>query len=141
MTTITLELRQATQEFKSRINGYNHVINYVEPPFPIGSIESYKAQLDLANEYLAKHPELNNDDFNQVGMPLYVKKDMTQRLVREHLLSNPEALRNKKRKPNLSELLWDAYMVLDHGDHDERLEMLDKLEKHFDKFGRPTTRS
>ncbi|EKQ3696150.1 hypothetical protein QRC94_003857, partial [Vibrio vulnificus] len=72
MTTVTSELRQVLQEFKSRINSYNYVINYVEPPFPIGSVESYKAQLELANEYLAKHPELNSDDFYNAGMPLYV---------------------------------------------------------------------
>lgn len=43
--------------------------------------------------------------------------------------------------PNEKELLWDAYTVLDHGDHDERLAMLNKLEKYFDKAGKPTTKS
>ncbi|BCL73979.1 hypothetical protein TUMSATVNIG1_59650 (plasmid) [Vibrio nigripulchritudo] len=37
-----------------------------------------------------------------------------------------------------SQLLWDAYMILDHGEHDERLAMLSKLEKHFSKVGKPT---
>ncbi len=43
--------------------------------------------------------------------------------------------------PNEKELLWDAYMILDHGDHGERLAMLNKLEKYFDKVGKPTTKS
>ncbi|CCO46659.1 hypothetical protein VIBNISOn1_1840042 [Vibrio nigripulchritudo SOn1] len=42
---------------------------------------------------------------------------------------------------NIEVLLWDAYMTLDHGDNEERLSMLDKLEKHFSKVGKPTTQS
>lgn len=42
---------------------------------------------------------------------------------------------------NQSKLLWDAYIILDHGDQDERLAMLDKLEKHFEKVGKPTIKS
>ncbi|MCG9575409.1 hypothetical protein L1D14_04080 [Vibrio tubiashii] len=42
---------------------------------------------------------------------------------------------------DLSKLLWKTYMTLDHGDHDERLEILDKLEKHFEKVGKPTSKS
>ncbi|WCP78898.1 hypothetical protein PPW95_25150 (plasmid) [Vibrio parahaemolyticus] len=45
-----------------------------------------------------------------------------------------------KEQPNPKELLWDAYMLLDHGDHDERLKMLDKLEKYFDMFGKPSNK-
>lgn len=41
----------------------------------------------------------------------------------------------------VSELLWDAYMVLDKGDHDERLVMLDKLKSHFEKVGKPLLKS
>lgn len=37
-----------------------------------------------------------------------------------------------------SKLLWEAYMVMDHGDHDERLSMLSKLETHFNRVGKPT---
>lgn len=33
----------------------------------------------------------------------------------------------------LNSLLWEAYNTLDHGDHDERLATLKKLEEHFDK--------
>lgn len=45
-------------------------------------------------------------------------------------------------KPNqpddVKTLLWNAYMVLDHGDMDERLNMLEALEQYFDKNGRPS---
>lgn len=40
--------------------------------------------------------------------------------------------------PDTKELLWEAYMVMDHGDHDERLIMLKKLEDYFDRVGKPT---
>ncbi|MDA0152188.1 hypothetical protein OH460_07740 [Vibrio sp. Makdt] len=43
--------------------------------------------------------------------------------------------------PSEKELLWDAYLTLDHGDHDERLAMLSKLENYFDKVGKPPTKS
>ncbi|EGR2769750.1 hypothetical protein QRC92_000224 [Vibrio parahaemolyticus] len=36
-----------------------------------------------------------------------------------------------------NELLWEAYMVLDHGEHDERLAVLDKLVKHFELVEAP----
>lgn len=37
----------------------------------------------------------------------------------------------------LSQLLWDTYLILDHGEMQERLDMLDKLEKYFDEHGKP----
>lgn len=37
----------------------------------------------------------------------------------------------------IKSLLWDAYMVMDHGSHDERLEMLNKLENYFNQKGKP----
>ncbi|CCN38726.1 conserved hypothetical protein [Vibrio nigripulchritudo SFn27] len=37
-------------------------------------------------------------------------------------------------------LRWDAYMALDHGDRDERQATLDKLENHFVKIGKPTSK-
>ena len=37
---------------------------------------------------------------------------------------------------DLNKLLWDAYMALDHGDTEQRLAMLDKLEKHFNEHGK-----
>lgn len=40
--------------------------------------------------------------------------------------------------PDQKQLLWDAYMTLDHGDHDERLSMLEMLENYFDRVGKPT---
>ncbi|HEJ2458021.1 TPA: hypothetical protein ACMDRZ_003035 [Vibrio cholerae] len=134
MAVMTEELRLAIKDFKSRINSFNFVINYEEPQFPIGSIESYKAQLDLANEYLEKHPEFNNEAFNTIGFPLFVKKRM------EHLIEVEQLKINHQEQPSVSELLWDAYMILDHGDHDERLEMLGILEKHFCTFGKPRSR-
>ncbi|ARR10579.1 hypothetical protein Vc3S01_p40093 (plasmid) [Vibrio campbellii] len=130
MATLTEELRLAIVEFKARINSFNFVIDYEEPPFAIGSVESYKAQLDLANEYLEKHPEFNSTEFDSIGLPLYVKNRMNVLMEREQL----------KEQPNPKELLWDAYMLLDHGDHDERLKMLDKLEKYFDMFGKPSNK-
>lgn len=39
--------------------------------------------------------------------------------------------------PNEKELLWDAYMVLDHGDANERIEILDKLKNYFYRVGMP----
>lgn len=132
MATITEELRVAIRYFKSRINSFNFVINHEEPPFPIGSIESHKAQFDLANEYLKKHPEFNSEDFNTIGLPLFVKNTMSRKIEYHQLLSN------SKEHTSVNELLWEAYMILDHGDHDERLAMLNKLEKHFDKVGKPT---
>ncbi|PSW82028.1 hypothetical protein [Photobacterium damselae] len=36
------------------------------------------------------------------------------------------------------QLLWDAYMTLDHGNHDERLSMLENLKRYFEKVGKPT---
>lgn len=128
-------MRVAVRKFKSSINGFNFVINHEEPPFPIGSIESYKAQLALANEYLEKYPALNSEEFNTVGFPLYVKAYTTRSIERERILEG-----SSTNRASLSELLWDAYMVLDHGTHDERLEMLDKLESHFDTFGKPNNR-
>lgn len=127
MATLTEELRLAIVEFKARINSFNFVIDYEEPPFAIGSVESYKAQLDLANEYLEKHPEFNSTEFDSIGLPLYVKNRMNVLMEREQL----------KEQPNPKELLWDAYMLLDH---DERLKMLDKLEKYFDMFGKPSNK-
>jgi hypothetical protein len=37
----------------------------------------------------------------------------------------------------INELLWDAYMVIDHGTADEQVVILNKLQSHFDKTGRP----
>ncbi|HDI3136633.1 TPA: hypothetical protein PMB18_001611 [Vibrio cholerae] len=136
MATMTEELRVAVRNFKSSINSFNFFINHEEPPFPIGSIKSYKAQLDLANEYLEKYPDLNSEEFNTIGLPLYVKAYTTRNIERERILEGSFA-----NRASLSELLWDAYMTLDHGTHDERLEMLAKLEKHFEKVGKPTTKS
>jgi len=134
MTIITTELRVALREFKESINSLNFVINYVEPPHPIGSIESYQAQLKLANEYLEKYPSLNSEEFNTVGMPLFVKNTVSRYIERDQLLQDSE------KHISSNELLWEAYMVLDHGNHDERLVMLDKLEKHFNKFGKPISK-
>jgi hypothetical protein len=33
----------------------------------------------------------------------------------------------------LQKMLFDTYLVLDHGSHDERLAMLSALEKHFEE--------
>lgn len=135
-TTITEELRVAIREFKGHINSFNFVINHKEPELPIGSVESYQAQLELANEYLKKHPELNSEEFNIIGMPLYVKNVVSRNIEREQLLQKHMPPRKTE-----NDLLWEAYMILDHGDHDERLAMLDELEKYFDEVGKPTTRS
>ncbi|WP_207105116.1 hypothetical protein, partial [Photobacterium damselae] len=35
------------------------------------------------------------------------------------------------------QLLWDAYMTLDHGNHYERLSMLENLKRYFEKVGKP----
>lgn len=43
--------------------------------------------------------------------------------------------------PSEKELLWVAYMALDHGSHDERLAVLDKLKNHFECVGKSTSRS
>lgn len=86
MATITEELRLALREFKTAINGFNFVVNFEEPPFPIGSLESYQAQLALAEEYLEKHPELNDKEFNHLGAPLYVKESCTRKIETELLL-------------------------------------------------------
>lgn len=40
--------------------------------------------------------------------------------------------------PDQKQLLWDAYLTLDHGDHDERSSMLEKLESYFERVGKPT---
>lgn len=136
MATITEDLRIAIIEFKELINSYNFVINHEQPPLPIGSIESYKAQLSLANEYLKKHPEFNSEDFNHLGLPLYVKDVATSNI--ERMSMKKECAKGVDR---VSELLWDAYMVLDKGDHDERLVMLDKLKSHFEKVGKPLLKS
>lgn len=39
--------------------------------------------------------------------------------------------------PDQKQLLWNAYMTLDHGDHDERLSMLDELQNYFERVGKP----
>lgn len=41
----------------------------------------------------------------------------------------------------MSGLLWDAFMIMDHGDHDERLALLEKLESHFKKTGKTASRT
>lgn len=41
---------------------------------------------------------------------------------------------------HIKELLWESYLILDHGDHDERLEMLDRLERYFQTFGKPSSK-
>ncbi len=41
----------------------------------------------------------------------------------------------------LKELLWDSYMILDHGSCDQRIAMLEKLEQHFNEVGRPKSRA
>ncbi|EGQ8547989.1 hypothetical protein ACOJUY_004329 [Vibrio alginolyticus] len=135
MATITEELRLAIREFKSRINSLNFVINHEEPPYPIGSIASYKAQLEIANEYLRKYPKLNSETFNTIGLPLFVKNSVTRNIEIKQAVSQQQAYER------VNELLWDAYLTLDHGTHDERLTMLAKLEKHFDSVGKPTTKS
>lgn len=43
--------------------------------------------------------------------------------------------------PDQKQLLWDAYMTLNHGDHDERLSMLEQLENYFERVGKPTKES
>ncbi|EHU0382576.1 hypothetical protein KY019_000915 [Vibrio cholerae] len=40
----------------------------------------------------------------------------------------------------LNQLLWDAYIVIDCGNMDDRLVMLERLKKHFDEVGVPTSR-
>ncbi len=136
MAIMTEELRVAVRKFKSSINSFNFVINHEEPPFPIGSIESYNAQLALANDYLERHPALNSEEFNTVGFPLYVKEQATRSIKQKRILE----VSSTEKTASVSELLWDAYVTLDHGTHDERLEMLDKLEKYFDTFGKPNNR-
>lgn len=37
----------------------------------------------------------------------------------------------------VSQLLWDAFLILDHGENQERLDLLEKLEKHFFEHGKP----
>lgn len=137
MAIMTEELRVAVRNFKSSINSFNFVINHEEPPFPIGSMESYKAQLALANEYLERYPALNSEEFNTIGFPLYIKAQVTRKIEQKSML---EASSTNTASVSVSELLWDAYMIMDHGSHDERLAMLDKLEKHFDTFGKPNSR-
>ena len=39
----------------------------------------------------------------------------------------------KRMSQREQQLLWDSYMALDHGDHDERLKILNRLEKYFDE--------
>lgn len=43
----------------------------------------------------------------------------------------------EKKAALVSQLLWGAYLVLDHGDEKERLDMLSKLESHFQQYGAP----
>lgn len=45
MTVMTNELRVALRNFKEKINALNFTIDFKEPPFPVGSIECYEAQL------------------------------------------------------------------------------------------------
>lgn len=45
---------------------------------------------------------------------------------------------NKQVSTDEKQLLWDAYMVLDHGDHKQRLSMLENLKNYFDSVGKPT---
>lgn len=40
----------------------------------------------------------------------------------------------------LNQLLWDAYIVIDCGNMEERLAMLERLKKHFVEVGVPTSR-
>lgn len=137
MIEMTNRVRLALREFKERINEFNFTINHQEPPFPVGSIESYKAQLSLANEYLEKYPELNNENFNSIGTPLWVRQSAGSHIKQAMLLQGSK--QNPKSEPLESAacLLWDAYMVLDHGDHDERLAMLERLKGYFDRVGQP----
>ncbi|MGD8116932.1 hypothetical protein [Vibrio sp. TRT 29B02] len=54
--------------------------------------------------------------------------------------ANEIPLFDKKRLPlpDQEQMLWDAYMILDHGGYDERLSMLEKLENYFERVGKPT---
>lgn len=135
MTTITDELRLAIREFKSRINSFNFVIDHEEPPFPINSLESHEAQLKLANEYLKEFPQLNCEKFNIIGYPLYVQNYMTHKIELHQLVEKSQL------HSSVEGLLWEAYLTLDHGDHDERLSTLNKLESYFKRTGKPATLS
>lgn len=132
MVAITEEQRLAIREFKSRINSYNFVIDHEEPVLPIGSIESYTAQLHLADEYLTNHPSLNHDEFNTIGLPLYVKKVMTRKIELEQLLVEP-----RESASTCNDLLLAAYRALDHGTPKDRLAILQQLENHFAMLGQP----
>lgn len=104
---ITKELNLALRKFKAKINALNFVVNYEEPLFPIGSIESFKAQLKLANEYLEKFPELNHEEFNNVGQPLYVKNSMTSRIKQQEAIEQLEAQsQTNNLPPELVDCHW-----------------------------------
>lgn len=90
MTVMTNELRVALRNFKEKINALNFTIDFKEPPFPVGSIECYEAKLDLANEYLKKYPELNGEEFNVLGLPLYVKSDAIRHIRQQKFLAKQE---------------------------------------------------
>ncbi|MEZ8295941.1 hypothetical protein AB6D11_19150 [Vibrio splendidus] len=133
MPAMTDELRMALTEFKSCMNSYIFVIDYKNPPFPMGSIESYEAQLNLANEYLAKYPDLNTEEFNYIGTPIYVRDTVVRRIEQENIISDSSI-----KQGCTQALLWDAYMAILNNDIDERLTVLEKLKRHFDKAGQST---
>ncbi len=101
---VTEELRLAIREFKEKINALNFVINYQEPPYPIGSIENLKAQLNLANEYLEKHPQFHDEEFNTIGHPLFVKDSMESRIKQKELLADRESTKSIISTPTIKNM-------------------------------------
>lgn len=78
----------AIREFKEEMNNLNYPPNYEEPKFKLNTEPHYREQVAIADRYLSKYPILNNEEFNLLGHPLYVKRHAEKNLRLDKLVND-----------------------------------------------------
>lgn len=105
-----------------------HFTHYIDSTIKSGGIERVKAELSTT-------PQFNNVNERPIRQSKLAEFEEKAAIYLSHLPDDDEG--DEEIFLSDSELLWQAYLTLQNGELDERQAMLDKLESHFLRAGKP----
>lgn len=105
-----------------------HFSHYIDSTIKSGGIERVKAELSTT-------PQLNNVRERPIRQSKLAEFEEKAAIYLSQFPDDDEA--DEEIFVSESELLWQAYLTLQNGGLDERQAMLDKLENHFLRAGKP----
>ncbi|CAH7368065.1 hypothetical protein VCRA2110O2_30093 [Vibrio crassostreae] len=105
-----------------------HFSHYIDSTIKSGGIERVKAELSAT-------PQFNNVRERPIRQSKLAEFEEKAAIYLSQFPDDDEA--DDEIFLSESELLWQAYLALQNGGLEERQAMLDKLENHFQRVGKP----